>query len=107
MHRSSFALASLALGLVAPAAAQQPTVPTGPITLLQAIELGRTQGVNAAIARLDVRTSEARVGERRADLLPTIGGNAGYTRQTINLSEFGLSLPGFPAVTDPVNIYRL
>lgn len=110
MRRSSLAIASFALtlGLAEPGSAQQqPTVPTGPITLLQAIELGRTQGVNAAIARLDVRTSEARVGERRADLLPTIAGTAGYTRQTINLSEFGLSLPGFPAVTDPFNIYRL
>jgi outer membrane protein len=109
MRRSSIALASfaLSLGLAAPAAAQQPAVPSGPLTLLQAIQLGRSQGVNATIARLNVRTAEARVGQRRADLLPTIGGNAGYTRQTLNLEEFGLSLPGLPGVTDPFNIYRL
>ncbi len=109
MRRSSIALASFALwlGLAAPAAAQQPAVPSGPLTLLQAIQLGRSQGVNASIARLNVRSAEARVGQRRADLLPTIAGDASYARQTLNLQEFGLSLPGLPAVTDPFNIYRL
>ncbi len=109
MRRSSIALASFALwlGLAAPAAAQQPAAPSGPLTLLQAIQLGRSQGVNASIARLNVRSAEARVGQRRADLLPTIAGDASYARQTLNLQEFGLSLPGLPAVTDPFNIYRL
>jgi outer membrane protein len=93
--------------LSAPAgsAAQQPTVPRGPLTLLQAIALGRSQGVDAAIARLGVRTAEARVGQRRADLLPTINGNAGYTRQTLNLDEFGI--PNATGVTDPFDIFRL
>jgi outer membrane protein len=93
--------------LSAPAgsAAQQPTVPRGPLTLLQAITLGRSQGVDAAIARLGVRTAEARVGQRRADLLPTINGNAGYTRQTLNLDEFGI--PNATGVTDPFDIFRL
>jgi outer membrane protein len=93
--------------LLAPAgvAAQQPTVPQGPITLLQAIALGRTQGVNAAIAQLDVRAAEARVGQRRADLLPKINGTAAFVHQTLNLEEFGI--PGATGVTDPFSIYRL
>jgi outer membrane protein len=93
--------------LLAPAgiAAQQPTVPQGPITLLQAIALGRTQGVNAAIAQLDVRSAEARVGQRRADLLPKINGTAAFVHQTLNLEEFGI--PGATGVTDPFSIYRL
>ena len=61
--------------------------------------------MNAAIARLDVRTAEARVGQRRADLLPTISGNAAITRQTLNLDEFGI--PIATGVTDPFDIYRL
>jgi outer membrane protein TolC len=89
----------------APAAAQEPVVPQGPLTLLQAITLGRSQGVEAAIARLDVRTADARVGQRRADLLPTISGNASVTRQTLNLDEFGI--PVATGVTDPFEIYRL
>ena len=88
-----------------PASAQEPAVPRGPLTLLQAITLGRSQGVNAAIAQLGVRTAEARVGQRRADLLPTIGGNAAITRQTLNLDEFGI--PIATGVTDPFDIYRL
>ena len=92
--------------LAAPAgAAQQPAVPPGPLTLLQAIALGRSQGVNAAIARLNLRTADARVGQRRADLLPSINGNAAYTRQTLNLEEFGI--PNATGVTDPFDIYRL
>ncbi|MEO6055919.1 MAG: hypothetical protein ABIQ49_03690, partial [Gemmatimonadales bacterium] len=102
-------LATLVLATFAAAPArleaQQPTIPRGPITLLEAIALGRTQGVNAAIARLNMRTADARVGQRRADLLPTISGNAAITRQTLNLDEFGI--PVASGVTDPFEIYRL
>jgi outer membrane protein TolC len=98
-------LSSFALLAPRTAHGQQPAVPQGPLTLLQAITLGRSQGVSAAIARLDVRTAEARVGQRRADLLPTIGANASVTRQTLNLDEFGL--PIATGVTDPFDIYRL
>jgi outer membrane protein len=95
----------LSLLAAAPAGAQEPTVPQGPLTLLQAITLGRSQGVEAAIARLDVRVADARAGQRRADLLPTISGNAGITRQTLNLDEFGI--PIATGVTDAFDIYRL
>ena len=95
----------LSLVAAAPAAAQEPVVPQGPLTLLQTIALGRSQGVEAAIARLDVRVADARAGQRRADLLPTISGNAGITRQTLNLDEFGI--PIATGVTDAFDIYRL
>jgi outer membrane protein len=96
---------SLLLAGPSAAAGQQPVVPHGPLTLLQAITLGRSQGIDAAIARLDVRTAEARVGQRRADLLPAIDGNAALTRQTLNLDEFGIPIAS--GVTDPFDIYRL
>jgi len=98
-------LVLLLLTAPAGAIAQQPTVPQGPVTLLQAIALGRSQGINAAIARLDVRAADARVGQRRADLLPNVNGAAAIVRQTLNLSEFGF--PGVTGVTDPFDIYRL
>ena len=103
--RSALQLLILPVLAAAPAAAQEPVVPQGPLTLLEAITLGRSQGVEAAIARLDVRTADARVGQRRADLLPTISGNASITRQTLNLDEFGI--PIATGVTDPFDIYRL
>ncbi|MBA3658285.1 MAG: TolC family protein [Gemmatimonadales bacterium] len=105
-------LAVLALGALAPAgvgvAGAQiagPRPPARPLTLLDAIRLGRSQGVNAARARLQVRTAEARTGERRAGLLPTIVGAAGVTRQTVNLDEFGF--PGVSGLTDPFDVFRI
>jgi outer membrane protein len=103
-----FAVATLICamaGIYSPLSAQKPATPSGPITLLEAINLGRRQGVDAAIARLNVRAAEARVGERRADLLPNISGRASLTRQTLNLDEFGI--PVASGVTDPFNIYTL
>lgn len=107
MHRMLSALVLLLASSAAPAVAeaQQPTTPQGPLTLIEAIKLGQSQGVNAAIARLGVRAAQERVGQRRAGLLPTISGNAAYTRQTLNLDEFGL--PIATGVTDPFDIYRL
>ena len=94
------ALATLPLSL----SAQQPTVPRA-LSLLDAIALGRQQGVDAAIARLDVRAAEARTGERRGELLPTISAGASVTRQTLNLDEFGI--PVATGVTDAFNVYLL
>ena len=107
MHRLLPALVLLLAASAAPAGAdaQQPAVPEGPLALIEAIKLGQSQGVNAAIARLGVGTAQERVGQRRAALLPTISGNAAYTRQTLNLDEFGL--PIATGVTDPFDIYRL
>ena len=102
-----FALAfSLVAALPAPASGQQPdTVPSGPLTLLQAITLGRQQGVDAAVARLNLRAADARTGQARADLLPDISGSASITRQRLNLDEFGL--PIATGITDPFSLWSL
>jgi outer membrane protein len=92
-------------GFTSPLLAQAPAVPTGPIRLIDAINLGRHQGIEAAVARLDLRAANARTAQRRADLLPNIEGQASVTRQTLNLDEFGI--PVATGVTDPFNIYRL
>jgi outer membrane protein len=57
------------------------------------------------VARLNVRAANARTAQRRADLLPNIGGRASLTRQTLNLDEFGI--PVATGVTDPFDIYNL
>src|SRR6185312_9804301 len=103
MRCSLFLLILLSAAPV-PAPAQQPVIPSGPLTLLQAISLGRRQGVDAAVARLNVRAANARVGERRADLLPNLSGNASVTRQTVNLDEFGIPIAS--GVTDPFSLWR-
>ncbi|MGE5686063.1 MAG: TolC family protein [Gemmatimonadota bacterium] len=102
-------LAFAAALLAAPLRAQQPApaaLPSGPLTLLDAIRIGRERGVAATLARLNARVADERIGERRADVLPTLAGAATYSRQTQNLTEFGISFPGFPAVTDPFSLWR-
>lgn len=97
------ALLLVLLGTGVPLAAQSP-LPPGPLTLEAAIQLGRSRGVQAALARAGERIAEARVGQRRADVLPSVSGNAGWTRQTVNFDEFG---PDFSfGVTEPFSIYR-
>jgi len=94
----------------APLAAQQPApapaAPPGPLTLLDAIRIGRERGVAATLARINARVANERIGERRADVLPTVDGLAAYSRQTENLTEFGISFPGLPEVTDPFSLWR-
>jgi outer membrane protein len=106
MPRLPVPLVVVTLLSISPLAAQQrPAPPSGPLTLLQAISLGRQRGVNAAIARLELRAANAKVAERRADLLPNISGNASSLRQTVNLEQFGIPIAS--GVTDPFNIYTL
>ena len=40
----------------------------------------------------------------RADLLPQVAGQADYSRQTLNLDEFGI--PIATGITDPFNLYH-
>ena len=104
MRRALYALL-LAAAIPVALPAQEPPAPSGPLSLLGAIALGRTQGVSATVARLNVRAADARAAQRRADLLPTISGLASVTRQTVNLDEFGI--PIATGVTDPFTIWRL
>jgi outer membrane protein TolC len=53
---------------------------------------------------LNVRIADARVGQRRADLLPSLSLGAGATRQTLNLDEFGIAFA--TGVTDPFTLWR-
>jgi outer membrane protein len=105
MRLAAAVLSSALVGIHTPALAQKPALPTGPITLLDAITIGRRQGVEAAIARLNLRATEARTGQRLAELLPNIDGQASYTRQTLNLDAFGI--PIATGVTDPFSLYNL
>lgn len=93
-----FALALLAT----PALAQAPTPRA--LTLAQAIALGRERGVSAALARINERIANARVGQRRADLLPSVTLSGSAIRQTLNLDEFGI--PIATGVTDPFDLWR-
>ena len=80
--------------------AQHPTT----LTLDQAISLGRQRGITAALATMTVRIADARVGQRRAELLPSVTLGAGATHQTLNLDEVGIAFAS--GVTDPFTVWR-
>ena len=104
MRRFSSAL--LLTALVGPAlAAQEAAAPTGPLTLTQAIELGRRRAIGAVISRLNTRVADERRNQRRADLLPQVNATARYSRQTLNLDEFGIQFA--TGRTDPFDLYNL
>ncbi|MEP6571682.1 MAG: TolC family protein [Gemmatimonadota bacterium] len=98
-------MAAAAPALSAQAPASPPSaLPSGPLTLVEAIRLGRERGVNASLARINERITGARVSERRADILPSISGGASVTRQTLNLDEFGIPIAS--GITPAFNIWR-
>ena len=81
------------------------TAPDDTLTLVKAVELGRTRAISAVVARIGTRVADIRVGERRADFLPNVSGAASLTRQTLNLDEFGIPLA--KGVTDPFSLFNL
>jgi outer membrane protein TolC len=76
------------------------------MTLGEALARGRSNGVQAALARLSAEGTQIRQHELGAALLPQVDASGTVQRQTLNLHEFGLSIPGFPAVTDPFTLFR-
>lgn len=90
----------------APLAAQAAPPAPSELTLLGAVRLGRQQAVSATLASIGAEMAGARVGIRRADLLPQLSGTASITPQTLNLEAFGF--PGTViGVTPPFTIYDL
>lgn len=87
-----------------PAQVADTTLPV-PLTLDGVMRIGRQHAVASALSRLSAAAAGARVGERRADLLPSINGSATWSRQRMNLDEFGIA--EFTGVTDPFSIWRL
>ena len=103
--RSVRAVLVASLVSASPLAAQAPTLaPPGPLTLDEAMRWAWQRGVAASVARLNADVAQSRVGQRRADLLPQVAGDADFSRQTLNLDEFGI--PIATGVTAPFNLYH-
>jgi outer membrane protein len=85
------------------AQAPAPVLTPTRLSLVEAVNLGRTQAVTAVLAGFNVRLADARLGQRRADLLPFVAGSARYNYQTLNFDEFGL--PNVSGVTPPYSLW--
>lgn len=104
---ASIALASRGI------AAQQPTTPVPgpapageviPLSLGDAARLAARQSALAQGARLRADEAQARVRERKADLLPTVNGYVNQSGHTFNTATFGIDFPappGQPPLFDP------
>lgn len=103
MTRLARGIAATAILLAAPLAAQ--TAPRS-VTLPEALAAGGKYSTQAALAHLSAEISATRTRQRKGDFLPTLTGDVQASRQTQNFTEFGFSLPGLPAVSDPFSLFR-
>lgn len=104
MRISTFSLLTALTFVALPARAQAPA-PSPTLSLRDAVRLGRERAVNASLARLGLHAARLRASEQTGRLLPTIDADGSISRQTNNLATFGISIPGFPTVTDPFTLY--
>jgi len=100
-------IAALGLAVAAGGLTAQ-AVPSRPLsmTIGEALARGRSSGIDAALARLGAQQSTVRSDIQHAALLPQVDLSGSALRQTVNLREFGFSIPGAPAVTDPFTLFR-
>lgn len=102
-------LAAVAVALVSSVATGQtpPQLPSGPVvalTLGDAARLAAQQSAPARGARLRADEAQARVRQRRADLLPNFSAYVQEAGRTFNTSTLGIdfpSQPGVPPLFDP------
>jgi outer membrane protein len=75
------------------------------LTLREAIARGLSEGTAARIATERVDLSRAQADQARSALLPQVSGQVQDYNQVLNLKTFGLSLPGFPSLVGPFNVF--
>jgi outer membrane protein TolC len=104
MTRTLLLALLLAVPIARPAAAFGQDVPARPLTLGDAARLGARQSAAAEVARYRATQADARVTQRRADLLPNASAYWQDGGRTFNTATFGIdfpSVPGQPALFDP------
>ncbi len=80
----------------APTAAARSTTPAAFISLGEAARIAARNNASAQSARVRVGEAQARVTERRADLLPTLSASGSQETRTLNTASFGISFPAAP-----------
>jgi outer membrane protein len=69
------------------------------LSLRQAVKTASEEATGVRLAALRVAEAEGRSSQTRSVFLPSLGGSAGFVRQTMNEESFGISLPSPPGVT--------
>ncbi|HEX9309213.1 MAG TPA: TolC family protein [Gemmatimonadaceae bacterium] len=97
-------LTAVAIFALAPLGANAQNAPVVPLTLGEAARLAARQSAIAQGARLRADEAQARVRERKADLLPTFSSYVQEAGRTFNTSTLGIDFPatpGNPPLFDP------
>lgn len=76
-----------------------------PLTLDQAIAMGLRNNLAVLIADTQSQQAKAQRWQALAALLPNVSASAGELRQKVNLAAYGFSMPGFPAIVGPFNVF--
>ena len=82
------------LACIAPSALFAQEAPVR-LSLHDAIVMARSKNFGAALAEIRAEEIGARVGQRRADLLPSVSAYAADGQRSYNTASFGLPFPGF------------
>ncbi|HXY31031.1 MAG TPA: TolC family protein [Gemmatimonadaceae bacterium] len=107
------AAAALAAVVLAPRTSlAQDSLATGPLTLGDAARLASRQSASALEAQSRTDAADARIAQRRADLLPDLSATASQNGRTYNSATFGFSFPGGffdpnGSIIGPANTYDL
>ena len=97
-------LTAVAIFALTPWGANAQNAPVVPLTLGEAARLAARQSAIAQGARLRADEAQARVRERKADLLPTFSSYVQEAGRTFNTSTLGIDFPatpGNPPLFDP------
>jgi outer membrane protein TolC len=76
-----------------------------PLTLSDAIGRALSEGTTARLAAERTSQSRARADQARAGLLPQVDAEVQDSNDILNLKTFGLTVPGFPSIVGPFNVF--
>lgn len=71
------------------------------LSLRQAVVVAGDTAPLVSLARLQTSQAEGRLTQARSVYFPTVGGSAGWVRQTMNRASFGLDFPSVPGFSIP------
>jgi outer membrane protein len=105
-------LAGRAAAQTAPASPAAPAPPASPaasepiaLSLSDAVARALSEGTTARLAAERTAQSRARADQARASLLPQIDAEVQDSNEILNLKTFGLTVPGFPSLVGPFNVF--
>ncbi len=75
------------------------------LSLRDSVARALSEGTTARLAAERVSQSRSRAGQALAGLLPQVDAEVQDLNEILNLKTFGLTIPGFPSVVGPFNVF--